>query len=353
MKIHLLSGFLGSGKTTAIRQVVSSLMQKNKRVGVITNDQGIRLVDGGFFKSLGVPGRQVTNGCFCCNYQELDDTIQSLIETDNTDIIFAESVGSCTDMVATVLKPLLQFRSATAVTLSTFADVRLLQMMLNGKHSFDKAVEYIYLKQLEEAAVIVINKIDLVTREELYMVKVLMQEKYGTKILLYQNSLSDESIQQWLQLLNKEDQNLSTPLSSLDINYDTYAAGEASLAWLDQSLEIFSDHNNAMQHALDFINQLYKKINEHSYSIGHCKFLINNALKISFTNANELPVVLKTEPISVVSLLVNIRIQSTPGAIWELVAMTIKAVEDRSGCKIIVNSTDAFQPGYPKPLHRM
>lgn len=353
MKIHLLSGFLGSGKTTAIQQAVSSLLQKNNSVGVITNDQGIRLVDGGFFKSLGVPSRQVINGCFCCNYQELENNIQSLVETNNTEIIFAESVGSCTDVVATVLKPLRQFRTAATVTLSTFADVRLLQMILNGNHSFDKTVEYIYLKQLEEAAVMVINKIDLVTVEELQKLKMLMQEKYGTKTLLYQNSLSYESVQQWLHLLNQEDSTLSTPLSSLDINYDTYAAGEASLAWLDQSLEIFGDHNNAWQDAQEFINLLYKKINDHSYSIGHCKFLIDDAVKISFTNANEPAVVLPTVASSVVSMLVNIRIQATPGAIQEMVVSSIKEVECKSGCKILVNSIDAFQPGYPKPQRRM
>ena len=102
MKIHLLSGFLGSGKTTAIQQACNSLMQQGIGVGVITNDQGIKLVDEGFFNSLGIPNRQVINGCFCCNYNDLDDSIESLISLNNPEVIFAESVGSCTDIVATV-----------------------------------------------------------------------------------------------------------------------------------------------------------------------------------------------------------------------------------------------------------
>ena len=112
MNIHLLSGFLGSGKTTGIKQACVHFMQQGKRVGVITNDQGIKLVDGNFFSKMGIPERQVGNGCFCCNYNDLDRSIQSLIDEFKPDIIFAESVGSCTDIVATVLKPLLQFRSA-------------------------------------------------------------------------------------------------------------------------------------------------------------------------------------------------------------------------------------------------
>src|SRR4051812_6642060 len=110
MKIHLLSGFLGSGKTTAIQHACYHLLQEHNKVGVITNDQGIKLVDANFFESLSIPNRKVINGCFCCNYNELDGAIQSLIATNNPDVIFAESVGSCTDIVATVLKPLQRLR---------------------------------------------------------------------------------------------------------------------------------------------------------------------------------------------------------------------------------------------------
>ena len=67
MKIHLISGFLGSGKTTAIQQATRLLKEQGTRAGVITNDQGSKLVDGALFTSLSVPNREVINGCFCCN----------------------------------------------------------------------------------------------------------------------------------------------------------------------------------------------------------------------------------------------------------------------------------------------
>ena len=55
MRIHLLSGFLGSGKTTAIQHASTTLLKQGVKIGVITNDQGIKLVDGDFLKSLGIP----------------------------------------------------------------------------------------------------------------------------------------------------------------------------------------------------------------------------------------------------------------------------------------------------------
>ncbi|MDP4213786.1 MAG: GTP-binding protein, partial [Bacteroidota bacterium] len=155
MDIHLLSGFLGSGKTTAIQCASRLLIEKGIKTGVITNDQGIRLVDLDFFKHLGIPGRQVIGGCFCCNYQDLDDQIQSLTEAEQPDVIFAESVGSCTDIIATVLKPLRQYRPQSRITLSVFADALLLHMLLiEGITLFDESVQYIYNKQLEEAAIV-------------------------------------------------------------------------------------------------------------------------------------------------------------------------------------------------------
>ena len=274
-----------------------------------------------------------------------------MIETNGTEIIFAESVGSCTDIVATVVKPLLHFRPVDHVTVSTLADVRLLQMILKGGGNlFDETVQYIYLKQLEEAGVIVINKVDLINYEELEQIKLLMLEKYGNKILLYQNSLDEDNIQHWLHTLTKYQ---SAPmLQSLNVDYDIYAAGEAKLAWLDQELEIYSTNNNALHEAENLINNIYKKIIASQYPIGHLKFLINGAIKISFTSYTQQDAAIKTDPASSAALLINIRVQTEPEIITQLITQSIKEEEIYSGCKVIVNSLSAFQPGYPRPAYR-
>ena len=352
MKIHLLSGFLGSGKTTAIQQAIHVLIQQGIKTGVITNDQGTQLVDGGLFKKLGFPNREVINGCFCCNYNDLDASIVSLSETDATEVIFAESVGSCTDIVATVLKPMLQFRPGTHVTLSTFADARLLQMILNdGAGSFDDAVRYIYLQQLKEASIIVVNKIDLMDEAALLEIKIMMRKKYNSKILLYQNSLNTDSIQQWLQVLDSC--HSSPALPSLNIDYDVYATGEAKLAWIDQLLEICSPHNNAIELATDLANAIYTAICKQQYPIGHLKFLLNDETKISFTSSMEAPAPVILQPATSASLLINIRVQTAPENITRLISNAIAAIETISGCSIIVHNHSAFQPGYPRPAHRI
>lgn len=354
MKIHLLSGFLGSGKTTAIEQAARILLRQNTRIGVITNDQGIRLVDAGFFKSLDIPARQVVNGCFCCNYDELERNIESLVETNNPEMIFAESVGSCTDIVATVMKPLLFYRKHIEVTVSVFADARLLYILLNDNTAlFDREVNYIYNKQLEEAGIIVINKIDLMNEGQLHHLHMTMDERFRQKKIIYQNSLDAVSLQQWLDAFR--DDSSGRVLSSLDIDYDIYGAGEAKLAWLDEEISIYQSAHAAAVDALDLMNTIDKEIRSKNYPIGHLKFLLNGKHKISFTATSQAEdsANIEYDPSHFASLLINARVQTEPHVLASLVTDAIAQVMERSGCSMIVNSVSSFQPGYPRPTHRL
>ena len=352
MKIHLLCGFLGSGKTTAIQQASLALLQQGVKTGVVTNDQGSQLVDGGWFQFLNIPQRQVVNGCFCCNYQQLEAGIGSLSAAMGIETIFAESVGSCTDIVATVVKPLLQCHATAQITVSSFADVRLLQMILDKTgNSFDEEVRYIYLKQLEEAGIIVVNKIDLISSQQLELVKATMQEQYGGKIILYQDSLDKDCIRHWLNVL--ETYRSVKSLSSLAIDYDIYAAGEAKMGWVDHSLEIIAANGNALRLAEKMINSIYESVVNFQYPIGHIKFLVNNSLKISFTSAAETAAILPKAPAASVSLLINMRVQAAPAILVELIEKAVSEAQIESGCTVVQGDLAAFRPGYPMPLHRL
>lgn len=350
MKIHLLSGFLGSGKTTAIFRAAQHLIQTDQKVGIIVNDQGGILVDHALFKGHHLPSKQVINGCFCCNYQDLEDNIQALLEEHQVEVIFAESVGSCTDLVATVLKPLLKYHPHTVLSLSTFVDVRLLRLILSGaKLDFDESVLYIFNKQIEEAEVMVLNKIDLLSAEELAEVKLQVQKNYPNKTILFQNSFETSSLQNWLETLCRKD--LVYSLAPLEIDYDLYAEGEARLAWLDQSMEILGI--NAQQGAKYLMEEIYQQTQSQGYPIGHLKFLVDGINKISFTAQSSVSYNPPATPQSSVHLLLNIRVQSSPEAILQLINEACKNIENQYNYKINMHSQSAFQPGYPQPFYRM
>ncbi len=360
LNLFLVGGFLGSGKTTAIYQAAKIIQANGEKIGVITNDQGTQQVDTQFFQSQDIASEEVADGCFCCNYADLEDRIQSLQLNEHPNTIFAESVGSCTDLAATVINPLLKFNpDQYHVVLSVFADIRLLVQFLQGNKSlFYDNVNYIYEKQLEEADIIVVNKIDLLTEHQLKLAKELINAEFGNKTILYQNSLSPDSITNWLDVITNQFSNAALR-TTLEIDYDIYGAGEAELAWLDEEVGIVANDNNAVAIGYLFMRKLYNKILTQNYPIGHLKFLMDNGVnqhKVSFTSVAvnnlviEPPVFDETDRMVI---LINARIQTTPETLKSIVDAAIIETESETNCKIIAYKLASFKPGYPKPTHRL
>jgi len=353
LKIHLLGGFLGSGKTTAIRQACRLLGRQGIAVGVITNDQGCDLVDSAYFASEGIFNTQVEKGCFCCRFEELENRISGMSAQGGPRVIFAESVGSCTDLVCTVVKPLSRFHPGLKVSLSIFADAGLLYLLLCGSDLLTKEVQYIYFNQLKEASLVIVSKTDLMESAERSRLAAMIKQKFGDKNLLFQDSFKQEDLQRWLDALDKNQPCVSS--QSPDIDYDVYAQGESQLAWLDQYLEIRSPHLDATHCAHALIREIYKKIKEIPAPIVHLKFFVNGRQKISFTTMDQAedPFPEGNETGLDATLLVNARVQTSPERLRSLVAACLQMVATSRGCVFKTISTDVFSPGYPKPTFRI
>src|SRR5262249_5286781 len=105
--VAVIGGFLGAGKTTLILAAARLLQQRGMRVAAILNDQGDDLVDTYLARAAGLDCDQVTGGCFCSRFPDLVSAAGRLAAYQ-PDLIFAEAVGSCTDIVATTLRPLVR-----------------------------------------------------------------------------------------------------------------------------------------------------------------------------------------------------------------------------------------------------
>src|SRR5271168_1248320 len=106
--IVVVGGFLGAGKTTLLLAAARELKERGLRSAVVMNDQGDALVDTQSASIQEIPHGEVTGGCFCCRFSDLVHVLDDL-RAFSPDVIFAEPVGSCTDISATTLQPLHDF----------------------------------------------------------------------------------------------------------------------------------------------------------------------------------------------------------------------------------------------------
>ncbi len=354
MKLILTGGFLGSGKTTAIQQACNLLLKENIKVAVVTNDQGDELVDSKFSQGFSIPVKEVTKGCFCCNYTALLENIGYFSKEIHPQIVFAESVGSCTDLVATIANPLAEMHPELTVTISVFVDSYLLWTIINGTSSFtDDSVRYIFKKQMEEADVLILNKTDLLNAQQSKEVQTFMKKEYAGKKIVLQNSLNPEDIQRWLYCLEKPE---LTKRKSLELDYEIYGEGEAKLAWLDASVRVANKKISALNASALLSQKIYEKIKAKGYTIGHLKFLINDGteqFKISYTETSKNENHFFNSASIKASVLINARVQTTPKALQEIVYEAIDEVALQTNSTIQIQSISAFQPGFPKPTHRI
>jgi G3E family GTPase len=359
MKLHLVGGFLGSGKTTAIINAAKSLMKKGKKVGVVTNDQGKYLVDTAFLRLADVPTVEVTGGCFCCNYDDLEARLDQICSDIQPDIVFAESVGSCGDLVSTVIKPLIRLRGSDLrpVSFSVFTDCRLLRMYLTGQEfPFSEDVSYIFKKQIQEAGVLIINKIDLLVRDEASELYELTKEAFPGILIHTQSSIDIHDIHNWLKLIETGD--ATFPQNSLEIDYRRYGNGEAQLAWLDTeiSLEVPEDKGGEVVKRL--IEAIREEIRSRKAAIGHLKFMVQGGgvqEKISITTISNGDRILDIPKIPGrhVSLLVNARVEIPAEELKGILDQALERVRNEINSSYFENGVSYFHPGFPSPKHRI
>src|SRR5687767_1368490 len=184
----MVGGFLGAGKTTTIARLARQYQTQGKRVGVVTNDQAHDLVDTNALRSQGLAVEEVPGACFCCRFDDLVGRVGRLEESERPDVILAEPVGSCTDLVATVVQPLKDLYAGRfsvapyAVLFKPSHGLRILRQ--EQAAGFSPKAAYIFRKQLEEADAILINRIDEMSPAEREELAVLVRREYpGVPVL--------------------------------------------------------------------------------------------------------------------------------------------------------------------------
>lgn len=355
----MIGGFLGAGKTTAILKFAEYLKHRGTRVGLIHNDQSIDLVDTARARASGFAVEEITGGCFCCKFDSLVEAAGALTRQTAPEVLVAEPVGSCTDLIATVSYPLRKLYgdhyhvAALSVLVDPLRCGRILGIFKEGK-SFSKNVVYVYRKQLEEAEIIVINKIDLLDAEKRQLLAAGLRAEFPHAQVVEISTATGEGMQTWFDLLMSGELGHRPPM---EVDYDTYADGEALLGWLNAKVELQADEDfdgNAL--LIDLSTQLRDRLASHNIEIAHLKVMLtpnagNDLGAISLTRTQGQPHATHqlAADLSRGSLIINLRAEADADLLKQQVSETIAEI---SGIKTDIRQLAAFQPCRPTPTHR-
>lgn len=359
VQLIVVGGFLGAGKTTSILAMAKRLKESGKKVAIVTNDQSSNLVDSAYIKEQGFPVLEVTSGCFCCHFDDFIDRLNQISKECYPDVILAEPVGSCTDLISTIMKPIKRnYTSRFSLSpLSVVVDpVRLDHLTSAEGSGFKKEVSYLFLKQIEEADIIVLNKIDRLTDSQMEYYISYLKKTFPNSQIAYVSSIKEIGIEEWLA---KTSDFPSFDKSSLNIVYNTYAAAEAALGWLNTSAILNAQTSfNANRFISEFAAVIQNNLKEHKMEIAHLKLCIasrTDFAKLSCVSIYDNPSVDRemAGEIKDGSLIVNIRADCTPDYLQNLVETEFKELADLHHVTISKLNTACFSPSYPNPIHRM
>jgi len=361
----MLGGFLGAGKTTAVSQLAGHLKAQGLRVGMITNDQGSRLVDTAMLQSRGFAVEEIAGGCFCCRFNSLMEAADKLSRSSRPDAFIAEPVGSCTDLVATVTYPLRRIYGDEFVVapLSVLVDpIRALRLFgLSDGSQFSDKVRYIYRKQLEEADLILINKCDLISAEQAARLRAALENEFPHSEVLVISARTGAGLGPWFDKLASAQQ---VERQVMDVDYDRYADGEALLGWLNATVALTgvpSFHaNQALQ---QLAAELESRLTSHHAEIAHLKMTLDPAgglgdLAVINVVRNdtiaELSQELEDPLITAGQLILNLRAETDPETLHRTVVESLAALTSATrGLRAEVEHIEFFRPGRPQPTHRV
>jgi Ni2+-binding GTPase involved in maturation of urease and hydrogenase len=360
MRVPLLivGGFLGAGKTTLLWQAARRLSARGLRVGLVTNDQAADLVDTGLLATRGFDVREVSGSCFCCDFPALIAQAEALKEGLGADILLAEPVGSCTDLSATVLQPLKdryagEFRLGR---LSVLVDPERLAAALDGRltDGLHPSAAYVLRKQLEEADLILVNKTDALTAAETAALRARVEAGFPGQEVRLISALEDVGVEEWLAAAQGEG---SVGSRILDVDYDTYAEGEAVLGWLNARISLASAGRAADWGAFcaSFMGSLRDALDARALPVGHVKMLLSSSegheVASLTRTAGSISSRGQVGRTGEADLVVNARVQTSPESLESIVRDALAAAAG-SDVRVTIRTMRSLRPGRPIPTFR-
>ncbi len=166
VKICVIAGFLGAGKTSLIVEIGKTLSAVyGKKVAILVNEIGEVGVDGRYIEDYGFATKEITEGCICCSLsQGLVNTITALSEQFQPEVILIEPTGvALPSKIRQILRRLKLKESIEMVPVITLVDGSRFTKLFQEMQQFT-------IRQIEDANIVAINKKDLIGSKQMLSV---------------------------------------------------------------------------------------------------------------------------------------------------------------------------------------
>ena len=178
-KIDIVSGFLGTGKTTLIKKLLAEAFQGEKLV-LIENEFGEISIDGGFLKESGVQISEMSSGCICCSLVgDFNKALKDVHQQFAPDRILIEpsGVGKLSDVIVAVENTVKDVPDMKLNSFVTVADATKVKVYMKNFGEF-------YNNQIESAGTIILSRTQKLTQEKLEAAVALLREKNPNAAIL-------------------------------------------------------------------------------------------------------------------------------------------------------------------------
>jgi Ni2+-binding GTPase involved in maturation of urease and hydrogenase len=334
----VIGGFVGSGKTTALLRLARVYANAGLDVGIITNDQSDGTVDTETFRAAGFKTEEVPGGCFCCRFDDLIAAAGRLQDGHHPDVLLAEPVGSCTDIVATVIEPFQRLyadRFAVAPYVTLLDPDRAYQALTgSGRAGFSAKVTYLYKMQQNEADIVAINKIDTLSQPRRTELRALVERNFPKAKVIEISARTGEGFDRLIELLEAGEP-VGGNVAAVD--YDLYAEAEARLGWLNAAWRVTAaDGFDADRLLLELAAAIQKDLAAVGIEPAHVKMALHSGDNLALANvvssdrSPELSRASRTR-MTDAKLIINARVESEASALRDLVGACVETVTCRMG----------------------
>ena len=169
-KIDIISGFLGAGKTTLIKKLLSEAFT-DEQVVLIENEFGEIGIDGGFLKESGIEIREMNSGCICCSLVgDFGKSLREVVDTYHPDRILIEpsGVGKLSD----VIKAVQDVQAEIDAELNSFTTV----VDVTKCRIYRKNFGEFFSNQIEYAGAVILSRTDKAKPEKIEESVALLRE---------------------------------------------------------------------------------------------------------------------------------------------------------------------------------